>query len=99
MRHRLCRLVLVLALAAPAARADDATPPSLEPILHPPPADEIGRGPAPVYTAPATAKPSPAPSNAGPVTGYGAGGMQTPPGSPPNPPYLAAPYTTAPTPR
>jgi len=25
----------------------------------------------------------------GPVTGYGAGGMQAPPGAPPNPPYPA----------
>ncbi|MGH7091830.1 MAG: hypothetical protein ACREFQ_23320, partial [Stellaceae bacterium] len=29
----------------------------------------------------------PLPPTPGPVTNYGTGGMQTPPGAPPNPPY------------
>jgi len=47
--------------------------------------------PAP-YSPPIPAAPSPTPNFApglpsGPVTNYGAGGMQAPPGAPPNPPY------------
>jgi hypothetical protein len=53
-------------------------------------------GPAPA-AGPATGPASPAPTvvqgqfapalPTGPVTGYGTGGMQQPPGAPPNPPY------------
>jgi hypothetical protein len=53
----------------------------------------IGRGPAPIYAAPtAQAAPS-APTSSGPVTGYGAGGMQQPPGSPTNPTYASPAYS------
>jgi len=47
--------------------------------------------PSPVYTAPSAAAPSVAPSmnSSGPVTNYGAGGMQAMPGAAPNAPYPA----------
>ncbi|HXQ52940.1 MAG TPA: hypothetical protein VN802_17755 [Stellaceae bacterium] len=57
-------------------------PPRISPARLPPPAPM----PAPLIQA------APAPNYApglpsGPVTNYGTGGMQAPPGAPPNPPY------------
>jgi hypothetical protein len=70
------------------AGAERRSLPTLEPILPGPDASEYGRAPAPTYAPPAVAAGQFAPApNPGPVTGYGIGGMQTPPGAPPNPPY------------
>ncbi|MGH7075625.1 MAG: hypothetical protein ACREFD_15715 [Stellaceae bacterium] len=57
----------------------------LGPAIAPPASSEYGRAPATVPSVPAM--PAAAPSNPGPVTGYGIGGMEQPPGAPPNPPY------------
>ena len=65
-------------------------------VIQPPSPSEMGRGPAPVYTAPAPVTSAPMPDNPGPVTGYGEGGMQRPPGEPIDPIYSAPPYTTNP---
>ncbi len=55
--------------------------------------EDVGRGPAPV-PRPAASEPFyAAPSNPGPVTGYGPGGMASPPGAPLNPPYPAGGLT------
>jgi hypothetical protein len=71
------------------------TEPPLTPIQPPPPLGEViapaapgdyGRGAAVTAAPPPLAGPSP-PSNPGPVTGYGTGGMEAMPGAPPNPPY------------
>jgi hypothetical protein len=62
--------------------------PPLGQVIAPAPPSEYGRAPAPTDTSPA---PTPGefapPPNPGPVTGYGVGGMQQPPGGPPDPPY------------
>lgn len=62
--------------------------PEVQYFPPPPEPSEYGRGPAPVPRPAANSQPfySP-PPNLGPVTGYGAGGLQQVPGSPPNPPY------------
>ena len=44
-------------------------------------------GPNPAKSAPAPAGKFAPPPNQGPVTGYGPGGLGTPPGAPANPPY------------
>ena len=64
-------------------------PPSLSPFTRTPPPEPL---PPPAFPAPAPGQFG-GPSNNGPVTGYGPGGMQPVPGAPPNPPYT---YRTAP---
>ena len=56
-------------------------------------AGSMGRGPAPIYAAPTAQSAPSAPTSSGPVTGYGAGGMEQPPGSPTNPTYASPPYS------
>ena len=88
---------------APRSAASETSPPTgtetlgrasprLEPILRGPDASAYGRAAPPVYAPPPTATAAPRDVNTGPVTGYGAGGMQTPPGSPVSPPYTGAPF-------
>ena len=105
MARLLALLVLALVTIAADGGDDETGPPppppshsvpTLEPIVKPPPREAIGRGPAPVYEKPPTATPLPAPSNPGPVTGYGTGGMQQQLGSPPNPSYTLAPFSPVP---
>jgi hypothetical protein len=93
-------LVLGLSVFAAAAhaQADDAEPavapePLLGPIIVPAPASEYGRGVTPL-PQPEVARPLPPPEINSPVTGYGFGGMQQPPGAPPNPPYTSRPFVT-----
>jgi len=73
--------------ATPAPQPGDVPPDLRVPAYLPAPPPL----PAP-YSPPIPAAPMPAPSYApglppGPVTNYGTGGMQAPPGSGPNPPY------------
>jgi hypothetical protein len=70
--------------------SDNFTPiPGLGPLIAPSAPGDYGRAPATTMPAPAMPRAA-APGNAGPVTGFGAGGMQQPPGAPPNPPYTGA---------
>ena len=70
--------------------SDNITPiPGLGPLIAPPAPGDYGRAPARTMPAPATPRAA-APGNAGPVTGFGTGGMQQPPGAPPNPPDTGA---------
>ncbi|HXP30867.1 MAG TPA: hypothetical protein VN832_07240 [Stellaceae bacterium] len=68
------------AMVPPALRV----PPWL-PVPAPGPAPASGPAPAPAPTVVQGQFAPPLPT--GPVTGYGTGGMQQPPGAPPNPPY------------
>ena len=72
----------------PGAAANPGTlPPSLRTLPYlPAPAPLPAPGPAIAPPRPVP-PPPPAPLNPGPNTGYGTGGMQAPPGAPPNPPY------------
>lgn len=78
------------AMAQPSTISPD-TPPSqrVPPFL--PVVPQLPPTPTPgVQTPTPAARPgqfSPPPNYIGPVTGYGTGGMQQPPGSGPNPPY------------
>lgn len=65
-----------------AVRPDLRLPPYLPAPAPLPPATGAVAPPAP-----ARLSPPPALTNQGPNTGYGTGGMQQPPGAPPNPPY------------
>jgi len=56
-------------------------------VIRPAPSSEYGRGAAQPYTSPAAPTHPVPPSNPGPVTDYGTGGMQQVPGTAPNPPY------------
>jgi hypothetical protein len=81
--------------SAPAAKpsaGDD--PPANIPFLEVPPVPPLLHGgsqtPEPFVYRPAPTAPSGSfglPTNPGPVTGYGPGGMAQPPGAPPNPPF------------
>ena len=90
-------LAILLFLAAPAAAQVEV--PDYEPggvlasPIRPAPPSEFGRDPAPVQRPPPLRVP-PRELNQGPVTGYGAGGMQPMPGAPLNPPYLGRPVIT-----
>ncbi len=61
--------------------------PSVQYYLPGPPASGLQRAPAPIQQPGPSAQPLPYTPNLGPVTGYGPGGMATPPGATPNPPY------------
>lgn len=86
---------LLLAAGAAMAQSPAATSPETSPAERVPPylpvVPQLPPTPAPhVYSPAPAAQPgqfSPPPTSTGPVTGYGTGGMQQPPGSGPNPPY------------
>jgi len=71
------------------ARPPQGVTPSLSPSTLRQPFEST---PPPAYPAPAPGQFANPPNN-GPVTGYGLGGMQPMPGTPPNPPYT---YRTTP---
>jgi hypothetical protein len=89
-------LTIVLLLAVPAAAQEEVPDFMPDGVLaspiKPAPPSEYGRNPAPVRRSPPPGTP-PRELNQGPVTGYGPGGLETPPGSPLNPPYLGRPFT------
>lgn len=84
-------LLLAGGALAQSSSINPATPPAERTPSELPVVPELPAAPAPhVYTPPPAAQPgqfSPSPNYIGPVTGYGTGGMQQPPGSGPNPPY------------
>ena len=85
--------------AAPGASGGTSSTDKQQKVLPTPVPDvpKVKPGPYPYNQPPsapnpATSAPAPAgqfapPANQGPVTGYGLGGMGTPPGAPANPPY------------
>ena len=90
----------VMNAPAPLAGAHGAASSDAQPAVLPTPVPDVPPAKPPVYPynsspsapRPSTTAPAPAgqfapPPNNGPVTGYGPGGMGTPPGAPANPPY------------
>jgi hypothetical protein len=98
MPARTLAILIAMTLFAGAAAADDNAPFKTNPgdvapdmrtppyLPAPPPLEKSA--PPTVFTPPAPPSNQYAPGlPPGPVTGYGAGGMQQAPGAPPNPPY------------
>jgi hypothetical protein len=83
----------VMPQSAPPPPSTEGQPPLSEvPILPAVPRwQSIQLSPPTVYTPGPTAPSLPyvPPAGSSPVTGFGVGGMQQPPGAPPNPPYPA----------
>jgi hypothetical protein len=100
IRMRMMAFILALGACASVASAQTVSPgplvvpaPALGPVIAPAPPSEYGRGVEPL-PRPDVAQPLPPPEIDSPVTGYGFGGMEAPPGAPSVPPYGHAPFAT-----